>query len=235
MPDKNTTPAADQFRPSDYSAAIVQRLLSDSSRVVDARVLDVGCGSGVLLATAGAVGAAQLTGVDIEAGAVQATKALLEREGHGDISDIHLGEIFAPLANRQFDLVLANLPHFPMDQAAVDGRLASWSTGGADGRGLLDRFLCDLSKHLAPGGRALVMHNAFVGLDLTLQKADKLGLSVEVVDSFLVPLPKAKLAVMTREILTRETGTSIHRFGEYGFGTVAVLSISAPSRIGDSG
>ncbi|MCR9177788.1 MAG: methyltransferase [Alphaproteobacteria bacterium] len=216
----------DRFRPSDYSAALVQKLLDHGDRVRGARVLDVGCGSGVLLAAAGSAGAAHLCGVDIEAGAVEATRTLLAKLGFSAMSDIKHGAMFAPVAGRQFDLVLANLPHFPMNEAAVDGRLSSWSAGGPDGRRLMDRFLCGLAPHLAPQGRALVMHNAFIGLDSTLRIAAQNGLAVSAGETIMVPLPDAKLAVMTPEVLDREIGQSIQRFGGYAFGTVAVLTVT---------
>lgn len=227
MPDQQSVNGPDHFRPSDYSAALVQCLVHDRVQAKGRRVLDVGCGSGVLLAAAGAAGAAHLTGVDIEADAVAETRALLDQHGYASVRDIHNGALFDPVGQRQFDLVLANLPHFPMDPAAVEGRLPTWSAGGADGRALLDRFLDGLALHLAPDGRALVMHNAFIGLEQTYSKAAAQGLSVSVLSRFLVPLPKPKLEQMTREVLARETGQSIHMFGNYAFGTVAVLCLES--------
>ncbi len=233
MYDQQSIGGPEPFRPSDYSAALVQCLLHDCEYVKGRRVLDVGCGSGVLLAAAGAAGAAHLTGVDIEPDAVAEATSLLDQQGHAAMRDIHIGALFGPLGQRQFDLVLANLPHFPMDPAAVDGRLASWSAGGADGRKLLDGLLEGLPRHLAPEGRALVMHNAFIGLEQTYAKATDLGLSVEVRSRFLLPLPHPKLAQMTPEVLARETGQSIHMFGKHAFGTVTVLCLERISSEGN--
>ena len=49
--------------------------------------------------------------------------------------------MWLPVAGRRFDLIVANLPHFPMERSDVPGRLPTWSAGGTDGRALLDPFL----------------------------------------------------------------------------------------------
>ncbi len=163
------------FRPSDYTAALLRLLELRQDWVRGAHVLDVGCGSGVLLAAAGALGAAAVCGVDIEADAVAASARLLATlDLEGEV-ETHRGDLFAPVRGRRFDLILANLPHFPMEPAQIDGRLPSWSSGGADGRALLDRFIANVGGHLALNGRAVVAHNAFVDLEATRTTAGRQG------------------------------------------------------------
>ena len=158
---------ATAFWPSQYTAALLQALRLHPEWARDARVLEIGCGSGVLLAAAGRLGAAALCGVDLEPAAVAATGALLRGLDPAAAIEVHQGDLFVPVRGRRFDLVLANLPHFPMETAPIGDRLATWSSGGADGRRLLDPFLAGLGCHLAPGGRAVIAHNAFIGLEAT--------------------------------------------------------------------
>ena len=84
MPDSRpvTVPVvpvvAPALRPSEYTAALIQALRSDSGRVAGARVLEIGCGSGVVLAALAAMGAASVCGVDIESNAVAVSTRLLD-------------------------------------------------------------------------------------------------------------------------------------------------------------
>lgn len=214
------------FWPSPYTAALLQVLLRFPEWARGARVAEIGCGCGVLLAAAGRLGAASLCGVDLEPEAVATTRRLLLALDLPAEVEVHQGNLYDPVAGRRFDLVLANLPHFPMEAVAVDGRLPTWSFGGADGRLLLDPFLAGLDRHLTPGGRAVIAHNAFVGLDATQALARAQGLRVEVAARVLLDLAPAKLARMTPEVLRREAGRSIHLLGELAFGEMLVLTVS---------
>jgi release factor glutamine methyltransferase len=221
------------FWPSQYTAALLHVLRQHPEWVRGARVLEIGCGSGVVLAAAGALGAAALCGVDVEPAAVAATRRLLRGLDLETEVEVHRGDLFAPVDGRRFDLIVANLPHFPMEAAAVGDRLPSWSSGGADGRSLLDPFVAGLGAHLAPSGRAVVAHNAFVGLDATKAAAGRQGLRVDVAATVLVDLPPPKFARMTPEVLRREAGRSIHLYGGLAFGEMLVLTISHDHLAGD--
>lgn len=219
------TPKASAFRPSAYSAVVLRQILALRDRLPGTRVLDIGCGSGVLLAGAARMGVGALCGVDIEPAAAEETARLLS-ELEADIEvETHVGSLYGPVGGRRFDVILANLPHFPMEIASVGDRLSTWSCGGNSGRQLLDPVIEGLGAHLAPGGFALIAHNAFVGLDRTLDYARSHDLNAQVVDGVLVPVEPEKLLHMTPEIRTREAGRTIHDFGGHIFAEVAVVLI----------
>lgn len=225
--------AVPALRPSEYTSALIQVLRADAGRIRGARVLEVGCGSGAVLAAAGAMGAAHLCGIDIEANAISASGQLLEELGHAAISELHRGDMWQPVAGRRFDLIVANLPHFPMQPVEVGGRLPSWSAGGPDGRSLLDPFIMGLADHLFPGGRAVITHNAFDDLGRSRDLAAARGLALRVALTTLVYISPEKLARMTTEVLHAEDGRTIHRYGPYTFAELHIVEIG--SAIEDAG
>jgi release factor glutamine methyltransferase len=215
------------LRPSEYTAALIQALQMAPERARGAQVLEIGSGSGVVLAALGALGAASLAGVDIEPDAIEASRGLLDTMGLGAIADLRCGDMWLPVAGRRFDLIVANLPHFPMEPGRIGGRLPTWSSGGADGRWLLDPFIEGLPVHLAAGGRAVLTHNAFVGLETSRAIARAHGLALEILLTVLVYISEEKLQRMTPRVLQAEEGRSLHRYGPYTFGRVHVVEIAA--------
>lgn len=81
--------------------------LADEGILADARVLDVGCGSGVLAIAALQLGAAEALGVDIDPIAVEATLANARRNRLGRRIRGRVGSL--PSGESPFDVVLANL------------------------------------------------------------------------------------------------------------------------------
>lgn len=214
------------LRPSEYTAALIQALQARSATVRGAKVLEIGSGSGVVLAALGALGAASLCGIDIEEDAVASGMLLLAELGHGETAELYLGDMWLPVAGRRFDLIVANLPHFPMERSDIPGRLPTWSAGGASGRALLDPFLEGLDTHLVAGGRALITHNAFVDLDRSREILTGHGLALHVALTTLVYIPDEKLSRMTASLLAVQDGRTIRRYGPYAFGEVHIVEIA---------
>jgi release factor glutamine methyltransferase len=214
------------LRPSEYTAALIQVLQARAARVRGARVLEVGSGSGVVLAALGELGAASLCGIDIEEDAVTSGMLLLAELGHGETAELYLGDMWLPVAGRRFDLIVANLPHFPMERSDVRGRLPTWSAGGSNGRALLDPFLEGLDAHLVGDGRAIITHNAFVDLDRSREILARHGLAPSVALTTLVCIPDDKLSRMTAGVLAVQDGRTLHRYGPYAFGEMHIVEIA---------
>jgi release factor glutamine methyltransferase len=168
------------LRPSEYTAALIQAFRVRADWVRGANVLEIGSGSGVVLAALAELGAASLW---------------MERFGY-------------------------------------NGRLPSWSSGGPDGRRLLDRFLRGLAEHLAPNGRAIITHNGFVDLELSRAMVARDGLSLQTATTLLVYIPSEKLGLMTESILSAEEGRSIHHYGPYLFAEMHIVEIGSPAALG---
>ena len=110
------------------------------------RLLDLGCGSGVIGALAMRAGA-EVVAVDIDRRAVKAARS-------NGLLDVRHGDLFAPVAEDRFDVIAFNPPYFP-------GRPHLKRHGRAlyGGRRLevMRRFAEQLPAHISPGGQALVV------------------------------------------------------------------------------
>ncbi|HSL75417.1 MAG TPA: 50S ribosomal protein L11 methyltransferase, partial [Candidatus Limnocylindrales bacterium] len=81
--------------------------LADDGRLDDARILDVGCGSGILAIAALLLGAAEALGVDTDPIAVEATT---ENAARNDLAGrLRARDGSLPTGARPFDVVVANL------------------------------------------------------------------------------------------------------------------------------
>ncbi len=112
-------------------------------------VLDMGTGSGVGAIFAAAF-AQRVVGIDINAEAVRCARinTLMNKLEHK--ITIHQGDLFAPVANQPFDLVLFNPPFYEgVPRDALDH---AWR-----GEGVARRFAEGLRTHLKPGGMAWVL------------------------------------------------------------------------------
>ena len=121
-------------------------------------VLDLCTGGGSLAILAARTFAnARIDAVDLSADALAVAHRNVEEHGLAERIALHQGDLFAPLGDRRYDLILTNPPYvdaeafaaFPPEYVA-EPRLAH--EGGLDGLDIVRRILREAGAHLTPEG-----------------------------------------------------------------------------------
>lgn len=217
--------AGSLFSPSEYTAALLMQIRQRASVAPPASALELGTGSGVVLALMLVLGAKRALGVDIEAAAVEATQTLIQQVGVADRAQVVQGDLWAHCGMQRFDLIATNLPQFAAAYLEGDGRLPTWSVGGPDGREVVDKFLLGLPQHLSRDGLALMTHNTFIDVAKTQGILAPLGLQAQVIYTASALMSAQKMASMSPDVLARFTGRGIHRLGDYWFVDFNIVEI----------
>jgi release factor glutamine methyltransferase len=190
------------------------------------RVLDVGVGSGIFLSQLGHLGAQELWGVDINPEALTIADSLLHVEVASTPRFLFEGDMWEPLPSEiNFDVIVANLPHFPATVFEAD-RPQTWA--GGDGRQMMDRFIQALPERLALDGVAFITHHDLVGFQHTLQTIQTAGLVVDTVAIWTVFETPERMGAVSKHTLAAG-GESLQYLGGYAFVDARVLAIRLSS------
>ena len=124
----------------------------------------------------------RVVAVDINEYAVECTRK------NSDINksniDVRLGDLFDPVKDEKFDLILFNTPYLPTNEdERVDDELEAAWDGGADGRLVIDRFIKELTVHLNPGGRVQLVQSSLSNIEETTGRLMELGFEVSLTAS----------------------------------------------------
>ncbi len=118
------------------------------------RILEVGCGSGIVSIHAAKEGA-RVTSVDINPKAVELTKKNAAKM-EAPIDAVFLSDLFENVEGR-FDRILFNLPYLPVEEGEVEGMISKAWAGGPDGMGPFPRLVEECPSYLNPGGKLVVV------------------------------------------------------------------------------
>ena len=166
-----------------YIPAEDSYLLADNLEIKSGQsVLEIGTGSGIV-----AMYASKLTD-DITVTDINFDACLLAEKNFKDngIENIEIlfGNLFEPVKNRKFDVILFNTPYLPTeDDEVLDDTINYAFDGGLNGRKVIDLFLNEVGDHLNDGGIVQMIQSSLSGNEETLEKLDHLGFIAEIAAS----------------------------------------------------
>jgi ribosomal protein L3 glutamine methyltransferase len=126
------------------------------------RVLDIGTGSGcIAIACALRFPQAEVDAVDLSADALAVARRNVERHGVGSRLQLYQGDVYAPLPERLYELIVSNPPYVSdAEMAALPHEYRHEPDmalrAGADGLDVVRRILRGADARLAAGGALVV-------------------------------------------------------------------------------
>lgn len=159
-----------QTHPQVYEPAEDTFLLADNMQVERmCRTLEIGTGTGIIAIMA-ARKARMVIATDVNPYALDcAVKNIITNKAFN--VELRKGDLFEPVADEKFDLILFNTPYLPSsDDETVDDELEAAWNGGADGREVIDRFLNEVKDHLNPGGKVQLVQSTLSDVDKTIER-----------------------------------------------------------------
>jgi len=161
------------FRSGAWLARVLADGATDRQPGGTGRALDMGTGSGV-----GAIFAArrgyQVVAVDLNPEAVRCARVNVLMNGFEERVQVRQGDLFAPVADEKFDLVLFNPPYFRGDPK--DLLDLAWRSVD-----VLERFAAGLPSALTPGGQAWIVLSTDGEAPALLQALEQNGMAVRVI------------------------------------------------------
>ncbi len=166
-----------------YIPAEDSYMLADNLQIKDGQsVLEIGTGSGIVAMYASRL-TDRITVTDINFDACRLAEENFRANGIEGI-EILFGNLFEPVENRKFDVILFNTPYLPTEEDEVlDNTINYAFDGGLNGRKVIDLFLNEVGNHLNDGGIVQLIQSSLSGNEETLEKLDSLGFIAEIAAS----------------------------------------------------
>ncbi|MBP3790835.1 MAG: methyltransferase [Methanobrevibacter sp.] len=166
-----------------YVPAEDSYLLADNLEIKSGQsVLEIGTGSGIVAMYASRL-TDRITVTDINFDACELARKNFEDNNIENI-EILFGNLFEPVENRKFDVILFNTPYLPTEDGdVIDDTLNYAFDGGLNGRKVIDLFLDEVGNHLNDGGIVQLIQSSLSGNEETLEKLDRLGFIAEIKES----------------------------------------------------
>ena len=163
-----------------YIPAEDSYLLAENLEIKNGQsVLEIGTGTGIVAMYASKL-TDKVTATDINFDAITLAESNFKANNIDNI-ELLFGNLFEPVKNRKFDVILFNTPYLPTEEdEVIDSNLNYAFDGGLNGRRVIDLFLNEVPNHLNDGGIVQMIQSSFSDNELTLQRFDELGFIAEI-------------------------------------------------------
>ncbi len=163
------------YAPAEDTILLADNLKTNKNDIV----LEIGTGTG-LVALAASLNSKKVLATDINPHAVECAQKNLQRNRIENMNVIQ-GDLFQPLKNEKFDLILFNTPYLPScEEEILDDYIdAAWN-GGEDGRRVIDLFLDEVKHFLNKKGRVQLVQSSLSDIKKTINKMETIGFEVEI-------------------------------------------------------
>lgn len=163
--------------PAVYEPAEDSFLLATYASSLSGRILEAGCGCGIVsLSAARASAANSILGLDINPAAVECSQRNAEANGIKNVRFRHSDLLSALPEGEKFDSILFNPPYLPTtreERLSLDAENAAYD-GGKDGLEVFRKFAAQAPSHLAKSGKVAVIATSLGGgIDKTLAELEK--------------------------------------------------------------
>ena len=146
------------------------------------RVLEIGTGSGLVSMYASLL-TDDVTATDINFNALELAEKNFRLNNINTIR-LEFGDLFEPVKNEKFDVILFNTPYLPTDSDdIIDDDLNYAFDGGLNGRKVIDRFIEEAPNHLNDKGIVQMIQSSLSDNEKTLDMFDRNGFVAEIAKS----------------------------------------------------
>ncbi|SDF17258.1 release factor glutamine methyltransferase [Halorubrum xinjiangense] len=156
------------YQPAEDSGLLAEAAVAEAH----GRVLEVGTGSGWVAERVATERDLDVVGSDLNPHAAREAR---ERGVEAVVADL-----LSPFRADAFDAVCFNPPYLPTDP---DNEWGDWMeralSGGESGRELIEPFLADVDRVLAPDGVVLLLVSSLTGYDEVLDLIDEAGFAAD--------------------------------------------------------
>ena len=161
----------DTLIPRPDTEILVENVLNNVDKDKEIEIVDIGTGSGaIILSLLVNLPKAQGKTVDISSKAIEVAKENAVNLQVNDRCEFFVGDLFAPLNDNKFDLIVSNPPYIPQkDIATLEDDVKEYEpvsalTDGGDGLSYYRRLLSE--------GKAYIKENGFIALEIGIYQSN---------------------------------------------------------------